>query len=327
MPTRNGGKETPQFLPTYKRNKNIFQFAVAKSALVCRIYIETSMMIKPTITYGSIYPQPFPPAWASAWGDDDFGLWAEFFVGEGEQAIVQRMRWIVPGQFLMGSPDTEQGRDLDEGPQHRVTISHGFWLADTACTQAMWKAVMGNSPSKFDNYGRGNAEYPVESVSWNAVQKFMQKLETQLPACKASLPTEAEWEYACRAGSTTPFSFGATISADVVNYRGDAYGVGKKDSFSRHTVAVKGLPANEWGLYQMHGNVWEWCADGKREYTENDVIDPGLSLLPATGDMLILRGGSWLSDKLRSRSAIRCQVRRDVLRHDSGFRLLLRSSS
>jgi sulfatase modifying factor 1 len=166
----------------------------------------------------SRFPNPFPPSFASAWGDDAFGLWAEFRKEtlDGE-SVVQNFRWIEPGAFLMGSPVDEPERLDSEGPQHEVTISHGFWLADTACTQALWQAVMGDNPSYF----KDDPQQPVEQVSWHRVQNFLRELEKLLPGCRADLLSEAEWEYACRAGTTTPFSFGANINPQQVNYVGD----------------------------------------------------------------------------------------------------------
>ena len=165
----------------------------------------------------------------------------------------------ITGRFLMGSPQDERGWFDDEGPQHVVTITQGFWLSDTACTQAVWQAVMGENPSSFNAKNKGGPAHRVEMVSWHMIQSFLQKLEGLLPGCRATLPTEAEWEYACRAGTTTSFSFGQTIS-------------------TKQTVAVKALPANGWGLYQMHGNVWEWCADESRTYEKAAVTAPRVSI-------------------------------------------------
>ena len=208
------------------------------------------------------YPVVFPPPFASAWGDDRFGLWASFEIRASQETATQRLRWIEPGSFLMGSPEDEPEREEREGPVHQVTLSRGFWLADTACTQALWQAVMGTNPSSFT----GDPERPVEQVSWEDVQEFLGKLEALLPGYAAALPTEVEWEYACRAGSRTPFSFGEQISPKEVNYDGNyPYAGGEKGEYRETTVAVRSLPPNAWGLYEMHGNVDEWCADGLRD--------------------------------------------------------------
>ncbi|MER2603391.1 MAG: formylglycine-generating enzyme family protein, partial [Candidatus Competibacter phosphatis] len=193
--------------------------------------------------------------------DRQFSVYAEFTISTAHGSATQRLRWIEPGSFLMGSPEDEPERSSDEGPRHWVTLSRGFWLADSACTQALWQAVMGSNPSAF----KENAQRPVEQVSWNDVQGFLRRLEALLPGCRADLPTEAEWEYACRAGAETPFSFGEQITPEQVNYNGEhPYAGGKKGLYRQQTVPVKSLPPNAWGLYEMHGNVDEWCADGQR---------------------------------------------------------------
>jgi sulfatase modifying factor 1 len=169
---------------------------------------------------------------------------------------------MAPGHFLMGSPPEEPEREDDE-VQHEVTLSRGFWLADTACTQALWQAVTGANPSEFQDDVRN----PVENVSWNDVQTFLSELNRRVPGLQARLPSEAEWEYACRAGTTTPFSFGDNITPEQVNYDGNhPYAGGEKGLYRQKTVPVGSLPANPWGLYEMHGNVWEWCADWYGDY-------------------------------------------------------------
>jgi formylglycine-generating enzyme len=278
-------------------------------------------------------PHPFPPPWACGWGDDRYGLWADFDVLAGEQTVVQRMRWVAPGVFMMGSPNQEAGRDDDEGPQHLVTISTGFWLADTACTQALWQAVMGENPSRFNAENQGGPLHPVEQVSWDMIQLFLPKLAALLPGCEATLPTEAEWEYACRAGSTTPFSFGETINSAQVNYDGNyPYGEGgEQGEYRERTVPVKELLGNEWGLYQMHGNVWEWCADKFEEYTADAVRDPGLeeALVPVPDKYAarVLRGGVWFGSARYARSAFRFRNQPGGQGDDTGFRWAFRSKS
>jgi sulfatase modifying factor 1 len=201
----------------------------------------------------SFFPNPFPTLWASEWGEDEFGLWMALTF----QGVRQVFRWILPGTFLRGSPESEPGR-YDDETQHPVTLTQGYWLADTACTQALWQAIMGENPAYF----KDDANNPVESVSWDGVQQFIDKLNGLIPNLNVRLPTEAQWEYACRAGTTMPFSFGKDITPEQVNYNDKyPYAGGKKGFFRKKTVPVKSLPANPWGLYEMHGNVLEWCHD------------------------------------------------------------------
>jgi sulfatase modifying factor 1 len=266
------------------------------------------------------YPRPFPPAFADRWGDDPFGLWGEFRIETRYGGAEQRLRWIEPGIFLMGSSEGEPERLDNEGPRHLVTLTRGFWLADTACTQALWRAVTGGTPSRF-----AGDELPVEQVSWNDVQGFLRGLEALLPGSIADLPSEAEWEYACRAGTDTPFSFGAQIGPDEVNYDGNyPYAGGAKGLYRAQTVPVRSLPANAWGLYQMHGNVWEWCADGLRRYDAEPQIDPYGRVDSETPDRA-LHGGSWLDFAGGARSAARDAYLPDDADVFLGFRLCLRS--
>jgi hypothetical protein len=152
------------------------------------------------------------PDWATAIGRDPHGLYADLSV----QGVTQRFRWIAPGSFLMGSPDSEPER-YDDERQHRVTLTRGYWLAETACTQSLWQAVTGSNPGYFKDDPRN----PVEQVSWKDVRTFIEALNGLVPRLGARLPTEAEWEYACRAGTETPFSFGDNITPEQVNYVGN----------------------------------------------------------------------------------------------------------
>jgi formylglycine-generating enzyme required for sulfatase activity len=252
----------------------------------------------------------------------------------------QRFRWIAPGEFWMGSTDEERAligdKDYErwanerESPRHRVRLSEGYWLADTACTQALWLAVMGDNPSHFE----GDDQLPVETVSFDDVQRFLAKLQALLPAgCEAVLPTEAQWEYACRAGTETPFSFGANITPEQVNYDGSSpYAGGPKGQDRGRTLAVKALPPNAWGLYEMHGNVWEWCADGLRNYARTAlegqaVEDPRGPVPDEQGALRAVRGGSWINDAGDVRSAYRDDDRRGIRGQNLGFRVALRSTS
>ena len=265
----------------------------------------------------------FPPRWASAWGDDPQGLWADLVVA----GVTQRMRWIEPGEFWMGSSEAERRALLDkalrhwaderEAPRHRVRISRGFWLADTPCTQALWVAVTGGkSPSRSSEVDDA-PQRPVEQVSWDAIQTFIANLQRLAPQAGACLPSEAQWEYACRAGTETAFSWGDAPRADLANFESD------------QTSPVKRFRPNPWGLYDMHGNVWEWCADlSLRAYSAppdgGAVTDPEG---PAEGDYRVLRGGAWGNPAGRARSAYRDLTHRGYDWPRSGFRLALRSPS
>jgi formylglycine-generating enzyme required for sulfatase activity len=257
---------------------------------------------------------PRIPAFAAASGRDDHGWWMDLQLPVA--AVAQRLRWIRPGKFLMGSPAHEPERDGKEGPQHPVTLTRGFWLADTACTQALWEAVMGQNPSRFDD----DVQRPVEQVSWDDVHVFLRTLETLMPGVTASLPTEAQWEYACRAGTETPFSFGVQINLQQVNCDGfSAHGNDNRSDSRGTTVRVKSLPPNAWGLYEMHGNVWEWCEDRPRAYGGQAQHDPA-GAPPGAGAMRAVRGGSWCDDARFARSASRGECHPEEWGGDGGFR-------
>ncbi len=248
-----------------------------------------------------------PPSWADkdGWGTDDYGHWVTFSITNQQgQQITQKMRWIEPGTFLMGSPEDEPERFDDEGPQHPVAIRQGFWLFDTACTQALWEAVMGQNPSQFKGPGRR----PVEQVSWNGCQTFLKQLNERLPGLDLALPSEAQWEYACRAGTTTPFSFGDNITPEQVNYHGDyPYPGGKTGLYRQETVPVASLPPNLWGLFEMHGNVREWCQDHWHGNYRGAPTDGSAweDRDRDTGAPRVLRGGSWSDDARIVRAAYR----------------------
>jgi sulfatase modifying factor 1 len=262
-----------------------------------------------------LLPSVFPATWACEWGEDRFGLFMVLEV----QGVRQRFRWIVWGAFDMGSPNTEVERSEEE-TLHAVTLTQGFWLADTACTQALWTAVMGENPSRF----RKDENNPVEIVSWDDAMQFIERLNTEFPDLLARLPTETEWEYACRAGTTTPFSFGENVTPEQVNYEGNhPYANGEKGLNREKTVPVRSLPPNAWGLYEMHGNVWEWCADWFDDYVLGPVENP---IGPDKGSERVVRGGSWEYDGLFARSAYRHRQPPSYCNANIGFRLALRSN-
>ena len=210
-----------------------------------------------------------PPTWASEWGEDRLhGPWCAFEVGD----VVQRLRWIPPGVFWMGSPEDEEGRFSSEGPRHLESIDSGFWIFDTPCTQALWEAVMGENPSQFKV-----ADRPVESVSWEQCQEFLTALNSRLDGLQLSLPSEAQWEYACRAGTET-----ARYSENL-----DAIAWYAENS-GHETHPVAGKEANSWGLYDMLGNVWEWCAD---VWVDDDTEKARASAAESASPRRVIRGG------------------------------------
>lgn len=172
------------------------------------------------------------------------------------QGVTQEFAWIPPGTFMMGSPPEEYGR-FDDEHYHEVTIEEGYWMATTPVTQEFYEAVMGSNPSHF----KGEAKLPVESVSWYDSVAFCEALGALLgDGLTPDLPTEEEWEYACRAGTTTPFWTGETITTDQANFDGNyPYRPGDpKGVYRGKTTPVDMFPPNPWGLHDMHGNVWEW---------------------------------------------------------------------
>lgn len=278
-------------------------------------------------------------------GRDQYGLYAKIAPVFAGEVVLICMRYIEPGQFLMGSPEDEDHRDDIEGPQHLVTITQGFWLAETACTQQLWQAVMGENPSHFTVENKGGPQHPVESVSWDDSQQFLARLQGVLreqalfsQGFEFCLPVEAEWEYACRAGSSSAYHFGDVIHTDLVNYNGKRYWNDEKSEgvCRESTFPVAALLRNDWGLCQMHGNVWEWCADRMREYQAMAVVDPGvgdeLERPTDTGaevgrSDLVVRGGSWSGSAQRARSACRGRFTQDGRDGFLGLRFACRSRS
>jgi formylglycine-generating enzyme required for sulfatase activity len=228
------------------------------------------------------------------------------------QRLVGEMIPIKGGCFQMGSPADEEDRN-DNERQHRVCVGD-FKIGKTEVTQQLWREVMGNDPSYFQDCD----DCPVEQVSWNAVQDFLQKLNVR-SGMKFRLPTEAEWEYAARAGTTGPFSFQGKISADKVNYDANyTYAGSSKGQYREKTVPVGSLPANPWGLHEVHGNVWEWtCSVFDENYGGSEEKCAGMN----DSGLRVVRGGSWADFPRNVRSAGRFGSEPDVRNYFIGFRL------
>jgi len=220
---------------------------------------------------------------------------------------------IPAGSFLMGSPDSEPERDPIER-QHRVTLTRGFYLQTTEVTQGQWQAVMGENPAGFRQCGDA---CPVDALSWEQIQAFLGKMN-QLEKDKTyRLPTEAEWEYAARAGTTTPFATGKCLSTVQANINGETPMPGcVSGEFSLGPRKVASFPPNAWGLHDMHGNVWEMTQDWFGPYPDKAITDP---TGPASGTLRVVRGASWRMDAKFARSANRFQNIRDF----AGVRLVL----
>lgn len=255
-----------------------------------------------------------PPGWASGWGRDRHGLFAELTVEvPGDwRGVVQRLRWIPPGQFRMGSPEDEPERYNQESPLIEISLVHGFWLFDAPVTQALWQAVMGDNPSEYKS-----AQRPVETVSWDDAQRFIAAMNTRFAGLDLRLPSEAEWEYTCRAETTTatyagPLEIVGTNNAPVLDaiawYGGNCgrnwdlengfdisvFPDKQYDDQKGGTRPVKGKHPNSWGLYDMLGIIWEWCADVWSESHEGANIRGHPRQAGSQQDASrVIRGGSW----------------------------------
>jgi formylglycine-generating enzyme required for sulfatase activity len=237
-------------------------------------------------------------------------LTAQFYPEPLNDDIVLEMVLIKGGTFTMGSSDEEPERSNDEGPQHDVTLPD-FFLGKYPVTQEQWRVVatypqveieLTPTPSKFDG-----VNLPVEQISWHEAVEFCQRLSAKTGRAYR-LPSEAQWEYACRAGTTTPFTFGNTLSPDLANYNGNySYNNGPKGIYPEKTTPVGTFPANAFGLYDMHGNVYEWCEDHWHGDYQGAPIDGSSWLKKGSnkGSVRVLRGGSWFIYPRGCRSASR----------------------
>jgi formylglycine-generating enzyme required for sulfatase activity len=268
------------------------------------------------------------------------------------EALALTMVQIPAGGFLMGSPPEEPDRQGDEGPQHEVDLE-SFFISQTPITQAQWREValwqalegerwgreLKPNPSRFQSReGKGEARLlagetrtanrPVEKVSWHDAMEFCNRL-SQRTGRHYTLPSEAQWEYACRAGTSTPFHVGETITPELANYDGTyTYANGPKGEYRQQTTPVGMFPANAWGLQDMHGNVWEWCLDHWHENYEGAPRD-GSAWLDAQecndkddSTTRLLRGGSWSYFPRGCRSACRYHDQPDDANSDVGFRVV-----
>ncbi len=274
-----------------------------------------------------------PPAWARGWGQDRYGVFVDIRVG----TVKQRMRWIPPGTFWMGSPESEAGRYEAEGPRHEVELTEGFWLADTPCTQELWQEVTGDNPSRFKSLNR-----PVDQVSWDDCQSFLETLNDRQFGLELRLPTEAQWEHACRAGANAATWLGdleilgvnnAPLLDEIAWYGGNSGvdfdledGEDSSDWNEKqypHTRAgsheVKLKQPNPWGLFDMLGNVREWCSDHRTDHYPGGPRTDRTG--PEEGALRVIRGGSWDAHARYVRAAFRDGYHPDERYQYLGFRL------
>lgn len=242
---------------------------------------------------------------------------AKYYREDLGNGIYLDMVYVAGGNFIMGSPSSEKDSSDRERPQHEVTAP-SYWMGKYAVTQEQWEAVTENNPSAFKE-----AKRPVDFVSWDDCQEFCQKLSSNIGK-NYRLPSEAEWEYGCRAGTTTAFHTGETIISNLANYDGDyTYLEEGKGLWRNRTVEVETFPPNTFGLYEMHGNVWEWCEDGWHDnYQEAPRDERAWTDNHSQTSARVLRGGSWFNSLTHCRSARRFSYGRGHAYNSYGFRLV-----
>ena len=249
-------------------------------------------------------PIEYPSSWTKSYGFDEFGLWQILSI-KGQNL---RFRYMTPGHHILGSSSNEINRDLDE-EQMQNSLMTGFWLAETTVTHDLWQIVMGDSPSYFEEDAGGFlVDLPVENVSWSDCIKFCEALNKLAPGLHLSLPTEQQWEYACKADTATAFSSGDELSVE--------YGHCYYPNSIHAVLPVADLKPNPWGLKLMHGNVWEWCLD-----YYSDTITTTLTREIQNNSLRVIRGGSWLDKPQNCRSAFRHYAAPESKADNIGFRL------
>jgi len=291
--------------------------------------------------YAPIPPLSVTPAWANSNGIDQYGYWIDLSI----KGVKQRLRWCPPGSFIMGCGVAEinwaytwsirngwsapKREWFENAPAHQVTLSRGFWMADSTCTRNMWKILFGTNSEIPDQ----SNEMPIENISWSDTQQCLLILG-HLAGIELVLPSEAQWEYACRAKSTSYYFFGDDPEK-LIDYANSSDQNAKellngpttfpwlagRDGFPRE-APVKSFKSNDWGLFDMYGNVWQYCSDWYGAYPQLPVVDP---LGPENGTSRVMRGGCWLDAATLCRSAFRMGYSPDKPMVYAGFRFTIQS--
>ena len=281
----------------------------------------------PTLPSAEIKTFEFETVRLNRYGEEEVKrkkLKARYFTEDLGNSVLLDMVKIPSGSFEMGSPSNETQRNSNEGPRHTVKVA-SFWMGKFEITQEQWQAVMDNNPSGFGDTGN----LPIEKVSWHDAKEFVDRLNVRQPKPKCigyRLPSEAEWEYAARAGTTTPFAFGETITPQIVNYDGNnpyANVLALVGEYRRKTIPVDKIKvANAFGLFGMHGNAWEWCEDRYHD-SYNGAPTNGIAWVSG-GDssQRMFRGGSWVNNGNNARSAFRNYYKPDAKENYLGFRVV-----
>ena len=235
-------------------------------------------------------------------------------IGKGVKLELVR---IEPGTFMMGSPETNSDSDPSEQPAHQVKISKPFYMGKFEITQQQWGVIRGNQ-----SHSNTGEQYPADSISWNDAVNWCKEI-SEKTGVKMHLPTEAQWEYACRSGAKTRYYFGDQIKPESANYSG----TDKSKNIGKTSLVGK-YPPNAWGLYDMHGNVWEWCEDTLHENFEKAPEDGSAWMDPASKFNRVRKGGSWHEDAASLRSAVRWgspgdEKEPDMRNNVSGFRVIV----